>query len=92
MLASARLSSADCPPEIYRRELRAHSFNSQMRINYPICNRKDWWSWGGSNPRPPECHSGTLPTELQPHAGKFYQLAASCVYQLLIDTDLFFLA
>ncbi len=30
--------------------------------------RAAWWSWRESNPRPPECHSGTLPTELQPHA------------------------
>ncbi len=27
-----------------------------------------WWSRRESNPRPPECHSGTLPTELRPHA------------------------
>lgn len=26
-----------------------------------------WWSRPGSNRRPPECHSGTLPTELRPH-------------------------
>jgi hypothetical protein len=25
-----------------------------------------WWSWSGSNRRPPECKSGALPTELQP--------------------------
>ena len=25
-----------------------------------------WWSWGESNPRPLECHSSALPTELQP--------------------------
>ena len=24
------------------------------------------WSWWGSNPRPPECHSDALPTALQP--------------------------
>lgn len=23
-----------------------------------------WWTVGGSNPRPPECDSGALPTEL----------------------------
>ena len=27
------------------------------------CN---WWSWSGSNRRPPECKSGALPAELQP--------------------------
>jgi hypothetical protein len=26
----------------------------------------DWWSWSGSNRRPPECKSGALPAELQP--------------------------
>jgi hypothetical protein len=27
---------------------------------------EDWWSWSGSNRRPPECKSGALPAELQP--------------------------
>jgi hypothetical protein len=26
-----------------------------------------WWSQGESNPRPLECHSSALPTELWPH-------------------------
>ena len=34
-------------------------------------NRKSlnlfWWSWRELNPRPLECHSSALPTELQPH-------------------------
>src|SRR5271170_4871232 len=30
-----------------------------------------WWSWSGSNRRPPECKSGALPTELQPPKEKF---------------------
>ena len=25
-----------------------------------------WWSWRESNPRPPACKAGALPTELQP--------------------------
>ena len=25
-----------------------------------------WWSWTGSNRRPPACKAGALPTELQP--------------------------
>ncbi len=29
-------------------------------------NRPRWWSWGDSNPRPPQCHCGALPAELQP--------------------------
>ena len=28
-----------------------------------------WWSWSGSNRRPPECKSGALPAELQPLVG-----------------------
>ena len=28
-----------------------------------------WWSWSGSNRRPPECKSGALPAELQPPSG-----------------------
>ena len=27
----------------------------------------NWWTGRGSNPRPPECHSGALPTELPAH-------------------------
>ncbi len=26
----------------------------------------EWWSWTGSNRRPPACKAGALPTELQP--------------------------
>jgi hypothetical protein len=29
-------------------------------------NEANWWSWSGSNRRPPECKSGALPAELQP--------------------------
>src|SRR5579864_2318697 len=29
-----------------------------------------WWSWSGSNRRPPECKSGALPAELQPLVSK----------------------
>src|SRR5215470_13551338 len=29
---------------------------------------ENWWSQGESNPRPLECHSSALPTELWPHA------------------------
>ena len=24
-----------------------------------------WWTWSGSNRRPPACHAGALPAELQ---------------------------
>ena len=32
----------------------------------PRCSALHWWSWSGSNRRPPECKSGALPAELQP--------------------------
>jgi hypothetical protein len=35
----------------------------------PAARGSTWWSRRESNPRPPECHSGTLPTELRPHEG-----------------------
>ena len=31
-----------------------------------------WWSWSGSNRRPPECKSGALPAELQPLMSRRY--------------------
>ena len=36
-------------------------------LSYRPKQRKSWWSWSGSNRRPPECKSGALPAELQPH-------------------------
>ena len=30
-----------------------------------FCNR--WWRWRDSNPWPPACRAGALPTELHPH-------------------------
>ena len=39
-------------------------------LAYGLCGNswvaKDWWSWTGSNRRPPACKAGALPTELQP--------------------------
>jgi hypothetical protein len=32
----------------------------------PMADFCHWWSWSGSNRRPPECKSGALPAELQP--------------------------
>ena len=32
----------------------------------PAQRVSNWWSWSGSNRRPPECKSGALPAELQP--------------------------
>ena len=39
-------------------------------FQFPNCQKAKnlmLWSWQGSNLRPPECKSGALPTELQPH-------------------------
>jgi hypothetical protein len=41
--------------------------NEKPRGKTPWLLRSSWWSRWGSNPRPPECHSGALPTELRPH-------------------------
>jgi hypothetical protein len=32
----------------------------------PCAEGERWWSWTGSNRRPPACKAGALPTELQP--------------------------
>src|ERR1700675_3774387 len=32
--------------------------------------RSHWWSRRGSNPRPPRCHRGALPTALRPHGAE----------------------
>lgn len=41
---------------------------TQFRQRGTRCIRRTgiWWSQGGSNSRPPACHAGALPTELQP--------------------------
>jgi hypothetical protein len=33
-------------------------------------DHSEWWSWPGSNRRPPACKTGALPTELQPRREK----------------------
>ena len=39
---------------------------SGVRSNQLSYRPMYWWSWSGSNRRPPECKSGALPAELQP--------------------------
>jgi hypothetical protein len=39
---------------------------SGMRSSQLSYGPSNWWSWSGSNRRPPECKSGALPAELQP--------------------------
>ena len=36
------------------------------QLSYRPVSAYGWWSWSGSNRRPPECKSGALPAELQP--------------------------
>ena len=43
-----------------------------------------WWSWSGSNRRPPECKSGALPAELQPLVGPW--LLAISPWQTFLPT------
>ena len=48
-----------------------------------------WWSWSGSNRRPPECKSGALPAELQPlrrPAPLFQEARPSSIYRGQLDT------
>ena len=33
----------------------------------PFVDSVDWWRWWESNPWPPACRAGALPTELHPH-------------------------
>ena len=34
--------------------------------------KSNWWTWGDSNSRPPECKSGALPIELQARKNIYY--------------------
>ena len=43
-----------------------------------------WWSRGESNPRPPQCHCGALPTELRPHTKERFIVEES----LLVKTKM----
>src|SRR4051794_28182967 len=42
-------------------------------------SRRCEWSWGDLNPRPPACHAGALPAELQPRVRYW---AAKCIAAL----------
>ena len=39
-------------------------------LSYRPRRVRTWWSWSGSNRRPPECKSGALPAELQPQTSE----------------------
>jgi hypothetical protein len=56
----------------------------------PRCSQH-WWSWSGSNRRPPECKSGALPAELQPlfqARARCYTGAAFEIYRGQLDTGI----
>ncbi len=65
------------------RAITRHTKNLGRRVpgRQPSANRLQqrmirWWSQSESNRRPPECHSGALPTELWPRLGwAAYRLA-----------------
>ena len=44
------------------------AFDSVQNLSAGSRYCQAWWSWGDSNPRPPQCDCGALPTELQPRA------------------------
>ena len=51
-------------------------------LSYRPMGFRNWWSWSGSNRRPPECKSGALPAELQPLNGR-----ASCERWLTLGSN-----
>src|ERR1700680_3198186 len=55
-LSGVRSSQLSYRPGGFR---ASHTFSCAERF-------RNWWSWSGSNRRPPECKSGALPAELQP--------------------------
>src|SRR6266436_9511627 len=61
-LSGVRSSQLSYRPGWASEQNRAHK-----QAGFP----KSWWSWSGSNRRPPECKSGALPAELQPLVGGF---------------------
>jgi hypothetical protein len=56
-LSGVRSSQLSYRPGWASEQNRAHK-----QADFP----QSWWSWSGSNRRPPECKSGALPAELQP--------------------------
>src|SRR5438876_10413103 len=63
-LSGVRSSQLSYRPGWASEQNRAHK-----QAGFP----KSWWSWSGSNRRPPECKSGALPAELQPLKGNILE-------------------
>src|SRR5208283_2016637 len=55
------------PPTIDERSTNKNPANAGFVIIAEPAETGTWWSQAESNRRPPECHSGALPTELWPH-------------------------
>ena len=55
--------------QIRRPESEKHAPPTAVRALLIPSNK--WWSWTGSNRRPPACKAGALPAELQPRACLF---------------------
>jgi hypothetical protein len=47
--------------------LEAQTLELRGTVNLQVFHGKKWWSRWESNPRPLECDSSALPTELRPH-------------------------
>src|SRR5438270_12789720 len=56
------------------RRARVRAGTQTMRLK---SSDEGWWSQGESNPRPLECHSSALPTELWPHRRRGVGTSAS---------------
>src|SRR3954471_14159555 len=59
--ASHRAARATGPSEENRQEIDKSAVCRRWRAAKSL---KDWWTAGGSNPRPPDCEPGALPAEL----------------------------
>ena len=67
---ASRLIAA-CVWVLYRAGLALHSAEGCCtRATDRTRHGLNWWSWTGSNRRPPACKAGALPTELQPRFTK----------------------
>ncbi len=51
----------------YQPEIGMLTFVEDGRRDSLFLSEKKWWSRRDSNPRPPRCERGALPTELLPH-------------------------
>ncbi len=68
---SEQIFSSQCQTEQAASEPAANLFFfNRITLNPTLhttsCRSKRWWSWTGSNRRPPACKAGALPAELQP--------------------------